>query len=337
MKTPTSNATQGTAAMTTVRLIRRHLLRGIALPLGFAVAQVAPAWATIDNTVTVTATAPDSTTINPTATENVDVIDKTTGLNLVKAAAAPTVTAGANNTFTDTGDTIVYTYTLTNTGNVSLGAVAISDPGPTFDGNALAGTWNAPTYVSGDTDTDNRLDPTETWVYNTTYTLVQGDIDNALGVVDGVSNTASASATDPQSVPVNTPAVCPTCTATTTINGAPALTVAKVGTFDLGAGVVTADGATDNVPVGTVITYTYTITNTGPVTMSNVSLADVHNGSDPDPVPDADAATLIDNGTLLDSPNTNNGDLDWDTLAPGDALTVTATYTVTQDDVDNLQ
>lgn len=315
--------------------IRSRFLRGVALPAILGLAQVAPAFATIDNTVTVTATAPDASTISPTATENVDVIDKATGINLVKSATAPTVASGANNTFTDAGDTIAYTYTVTNTGNVSLGAVAITDAGPTFDGNALAGSWVAPTYVSGDTDTDNRLDPTETWTYSTTYTLVQGDIDNALGVANGVSNTASAAAQDPDLIAVSTPGVCPTCTATTTITGTPALTVAKVGTF--GAGPTTADGATDNVPVGTVITYTYTITNTGPVTMSNVSLGDVHNGSGADPVPDADAATLTDNGAVGDSTNTTNGDSDYDTLAPGDVLTVTATYTVTQDDVDNLQ
>jgi len=40
---------------------------------------------------------------------------------------------------------------------------------------------------------------------------------------------------------------------------------------------------------------------------------------------------------LGDSPNTNTGDNLWGTLAPLDVLTLTATYTVTQDDVDTLQ
>ena len=314
---------------------RRLMASGVAMAL--ALSATAPAFATIDNTVTANGTPAAGTLTPATAIENVDVLDKTTGIALVKSATAPTVTAGANNTFTDAGDTIAYTYTITNTGNVSLGAVAITDPGPTFNGNPLSGTWNAPTLTSGDTDGDNRIDPTETWVYNTTYTLVQGDITNALGVANGVSNTASVASTDPQSQPVNTPAICPTCTATTTINGAPSLTVAKIATYDLGAGVVTADGATDNVPAGTIITYTYTITNTGPVAIADVTLADAHGGYGADPVPDPDGATLVDNGTLLDSPNTTNGDSDWDTLGPGDVLTVTATYTVIQDDVDNLQ
>ncbi|MBK8457072.1 MAG: hypothetical protein IPL47_08200 [Phyllobacteriaceae bacterium] len=278
---------------------------------------------------------PTAGTLTPaTANESVDVIDKTTGVNLVKSVTAPTVLGGANATFTDAGDTVTYTYTITNTGNVSLGAVAITDPGPTFDGNPLGGTWVAPTLTSGDTDSDNRIDPTETWVYNTTYTLVQGDVDNALGVTNGVSNTASVATQDPDAVPVTTPGVCPTCTAETTITGTPTLAVTKVATYDLGAGVVTADGTTDNVPVGTVITYTYTITNTGPVTIDNVTLADAHLGTGTVPVPDPDGATLTDNLPAGGSSNTPSGDNDYDVLAPGDMLTVTATYTVDQGDID---
>ena len=117
--------------------------------------------------------------------------------------------------------------------------------------------------------------------------------------------------------------------------GAPALAVSKVATF--GAGPTTADGTTDNVAAGTAITYTYTITNTGNQSISSISMNDVHNGSGSDPVPDPDTAVLTDNGTSGDSTNTTTGDGRWDVLGPGDTLTLTATYTVTQQDVDQLQ
>ncbi len=63
----------------------------------------------------------------------------------------------------------------------------------------------------------------------------------------------------------------------------------------------------------------------------------MHDGSGPPPTPDADGATLTDNGSTGDSTNPTTGDGVWDTLAPGDVLTVTATYTITQNDVDTKQ
>lgn len=94
---------------------------------------------------------------------------------------------------------------------------------------------------------------------------------------------------------------------------------------------------TSNLIAGDVVTYTYTITNTGGTDLLNVSLADVHNASGPVPTPDTDSATLTDNGAIGGSSNSTTGNGVWDVLAPDDTLTVTATYTVTQDDVDTLQ
>ncbi len=97
----------------------------------------------------------------------------------------------------------------------------------------------------------------------------------------------------------------------------------------------TAD-STMNVPAGTLITYTYVVTNTGNQPISNISLVDVHNGSGPVPVPSGETLSS-DNGVPGDSTDatTNNGT--WDILAPFDAVTFTGTYTVTQQDVDTLQ
>jgi uncharacterized repeat protein (TIGR01451 family) len=96
----------------------------------------------------------------------------------------------------------------------------------------------------------------------------------------------------------------------------------------------TAD-KTSNVIVGDVITYTYKVLNDGNVTIHNITLADVHNASGPAPIPGSEILTDVPPlGNSTDAAP-NNGV--WTDLAPGDTVTFTATYTVTQSDVDNLQ
>jgi hypothetical protein len=90
-----------------------------------------------------------------------------------------------------------------------------------------------------------------------------------------------------------------------------------------------------DVTLGQVITYTYRVTNTGDQFISNVTLSDSHGGSGPAPTP-AGEALAADNAPLGDSTDAaSNGS--WDTLAPGDEVTFTGTYTVTQNDIDTLQ
>jgi hypothetical protein len=97
----------------------------------------------------------------------------------------------------------------------------------------------------------------------------------------------------------------------------------------------TADDDTD-VIAGQVITYTYVVTNTGSQSLSNVSLSESHNGSGPPPVPGGEFLSS-DVGAPGDSTDATPGDGVWSVLAPGDSITMTATYTVTQSDVDTLQ
>lgn len=108
------------------------------------------------------------------------------------------------------------------------------------------------------------------------------------------------------------------------VPGAPALTISKVATPDT------------NVAAGTTVTYTYTVQNTGNQVVTNISLNDVHAGSGPAPVPGNETLTT-DAGTANDSSDSTPNDGQWSTLAPGDVITLTATYTITQNDVDTKQ
>jgi uncharacterized repeat protein (TIGR01451 family) len=113
------------------------------------------------------------------------------------------------------------------------------------------------------------------------------------------------------------------CTYTNNWPG-PALTIQKTANT---AGPVT---------VGQVITYTYVITNPSPVTINNITVADAHNGLGMPPVPGSEFllndAAPTGNSTDVTA---NNGT--WTTLATGDTIRFTSTYTVTQSDIDFRQ
>jgi uncharacterized repeat protein (TIGR01451 family) len=91
-----------------------------------------------------------------------------------------------------------------------------------------------------------------------------------------------------------------------------------------------------NAAAGDVITYTYKVTNNGNVTIKNITLADVHNAAGPAPVPGSEILTT-DAPPLSNSTDATPANGVWSNLAPGDSITFTATYTVRQSDVDNLQ
>jgi uncharacterized repeat protein (TIGR01451 family) len=74
-------------------------------------------------------------------------------------------------TCTSVGDTITYTFTVTNPGTTPITNITITDP-----------LLTAPNPVvpillaSGDTNGDMSLDVNETWIYTATYAITQNDI-----------------------------------------------------------------------------------------------------------------------------------------------------------------
>jgi uncharacterized repeat protein (TIGR01451 family) len=284
----------------------KYRMTGLALSLLALGTQASPVWATIDNTVTVSGTAPDSSPVTATDTENVDVQNAAPQISLNKTHTFAPGGDLNNNGLVDAGDIILFTYTVTNPGNVTLSNIVASD-------TAFQGTGTTPSISPA---TVASLAPGGTATFTSTYTVPAGDLvipanlDNdidttgqAVGNYDPGTGNVVLSATDPDAVPLNI---------------VPLLSVSK-----------TASPST-NVPVGTVVTYTYTVTNGGTVPIANVTLADnVTAGSSPDPVPAFSSWTTQNGSTVTGNTIT--------LLNPGAVAVFTGTYTVTQSDVDTLQ
>ncbi len=151
---------------------------------------------------------------------------------------AKTITAG--DPYADVGDVITYELTATNTGDVTLSNVMISDPAATLGACAPAQPAT--------------LAPNETLVCPASYTVGQGDIN-----AGSFTNNASVEAIDPNTDPVSD-------TDSATAQGpaaAPALDVLKERTDSI-----------DPIEVGSVLEYTITVTNSGNVTLFDIIVAD---------------------------------------------------------------
>jgi uncharacterized repeat protein (TIGR01451 family) len=91
---------------------------------------------------------------------------------------------------------------------------------------------------------------------------------------------------------------------------------------------------TTPVNVGQVITYTFRVTNPSTVAINNIQINETFSGFGLVPVPGNETLTT-DNAPVGNSTDsaTNNGV--WSVLGPSDVITMTATYTVVQADIDN--
>ena len=276
-----------------------------------------PAGAT---TATINIAIIDDLVVDPGETVIVTLTSITSGLATLGATlsatntiadndvASLTVSKAVNQANIASPQTLTYTITVANTGNIPLTGPVITDT--LSNGSALTLT-SGPTLTSGDAAPLGTINVGETWIYTATYAVTQANINNGATITN--SATFKTNETLLQS----------SNTVSTTITRTPQLTTLKTSSTPGPA------------PVGTVITYTYQVTNSGNVTMTNVSVADTHNGSGTfvgpdsetlftDVAPSGDSTDLLANGS-------------WDTLGPGDTLKFTATYTVTQQDVDLLQ
>ncbi len=145
------------------------------------------------------------------------------------------------------GSPVTWTYAVTNTGNVALSNVAVTDD--------QLGTI---TSFSGDTDNDGLLDLTETWTYSKTGTAVAGNYSN-IGTVTGKYNGTTVTDDDPSNY----------------FGANPSLDVEKFVSVDGGATFVDADSPTGPFALsGTNPQFKFVVTNTGNVALTNVNLTD---------------------------------------------------------------
>ncbi|MCS5491997.1 DUF7507 domain-containing protein, partial [Algoriphagus limi] len=169
---------------------------------------------------------------------------------------------------TEEGEEITYTITVTNTGNVTLENVTIVDSQTGLVVNV--GT----------------LKPGESKTVDTTYPVDQDDVDTGSVTNEATATGESPSAGDDD--PTDTDEV------TTPITPLPSIEMVK-----------TADKESVS-EVGEVVTYTLTVTNTGNVTKTDVTVSDPLTGY----------TEVIE------------------TLAPGESVVLTTEYVVTQEDLD---
>lgn len=301
---------------------------------------------------------------------NVTVTDPLVGLSAISGNPIASLAPGANATLTATytitqADVNNGNVTNTATASSNEGATDVSDgDGPTTDGNADTDPTNDPTVVtltqtpaiaiiktgirlddnddgaaakdeiieytftvintgnvsifnvsledpllggvisgpaSGDLNNDNILDVGESWIYQANYTLTQGDVDSGLvtnqATVKGdVNQTDSVQdLSDDNSNMEDDPTVI-------ILPSLPTIGLIKTGTFN--------DENSDGfAQIGETISYVFTVKNTGTTTLSNISIQD--------------PLATVEGGPLA-------------SLAPGEsnATTFTATYAITQADID---
>jgi Calx-beta domain/Domain of unknown function DUF11 len=250
--------------------------------------------------VTLTSVSSGLATLGATLVATVTITDND--------VASLTVSKAVNQSNISSPQTLTYTITVANTGNIPLTGPVITDS--LSNGSTLTLT-SGPTLTSGDAAPFGIIDVAETWIYTATYAVTQSNINGGATITNSATFNTNETVLQTSN------------TVSTTITSTPQLTTLKT---------ASTPGPT---PVGTVITYTYRIRNSGNVTMTNVVVADTHNGSGTFVGPGSetlltDVAPLGDSTDLLTNAS-------WDTLGPGDTLEFTATYTVTQQDVDLLQ
>ncbi|OYC97936.1 hypothetical protein CI089_05275 [Microbacterium sp. Yaish 1] len=218
----------------------------------------------IENVATATGTPPAGAPVSDEAPALVALPDPVPAISLEKSGALD-------------GDAIAYSFTATNTGDVTLTDVAIADVLPGLS-EITYGAWPGASGV---------LAPGQSVTATATYALTQADRD--AGVVE---NTATVVGTPPTGDPVT-----------------------DEDDFDLplppNAGIsLVKTGVVD----GDRISYEFRAANTGDVTLSAVSIADVLPG--------------LSEITYGAWPGASG------VLAPGQSVTATATYALTQADRD---
>ncbi len=186
----------------------------------------------ISNTGTATGTTPTGAEV--TATSTVTIPGPKPAISLAKTASVPR--------FSAPNTKVTYSYKVTNTGDVPLSAVGVTD-------NKL-GTVSCP---------DTTLTPAQTETCTATYTTTQADVDHG-----SISNDATADGTAPSGAKVM---------ATASVNLPAAQTP--------GLSLVKSASISTFATAGTEVTFSYLLTNTGNTTLHDLTITDPMPGLSP--------------------------------------------------------
>ncbi len=212
------------------------------------------------------------------------------GLSVLKSSTTPSYAA--------VGASIAYNFLVTNTGNVTVGTIAVSDTqsAPATQANLSAVTCPTPS-----------LAPLATETCTATYSVTQADLDHG-----SVADSATASGIPTGSV--------------TPVTSSPSLLSVPAAATPRSAWPSRSPRGGPYNTVGQSITYQFLATNTGNVTMTGVGVTDTQS---------APAGTLS-TGPSCASLATPSGPCSGAStaLAPGQVATFTGTYSVTQADLD---
>ncbi|SUJ03796.1 Uncharacterized protein conserved in bacteria [Sphingobacterium spiritivorum] len=203
----------------------------------------------------------------------VTTAEQLAGVALVKTAAA--------GSYRNVGDKIEYTLKVTNTGNVTLRNIVIID-------SKIAGA------IRLDKTT---LAPQEVATATALYTITQSDLDKGQ-----VTNTAKVTAKEPNGNEVSDISGSAIGNDNPTVT--PLIQEGKIAIIKLASNGIYSK-------VGDEITYTFTLTNTGNVTLTNVKVTD----------PKIDGVITLGKTTLT----------------PGESVSGQASYQITQDDLNSKQ
>ena len=233
---------------------------------------------------------------------------------LTQQAPSVKVEKRADPTSVKVGETINYTVTVTNDGNVKLTDVAVQDEmmssktatvtakDSTGAEVALDGTWNGSTYTIAN------LPVAVTYTFEYSYTATENDVKS------GVSNTVTVDAPNLPEDPSDTVKV-------QVLD--PKIDIEKALTAVNGEGVPTDY----NAQVGDELTYTITVNNIGNTAFTGITVTDTMWGSDK-----VTSATF--NMGIDQEINVSNGSYTHEQVFTAEAhFTITYTYTVQSSDI----
>ena len=242
---------------------------------------------TVLNTATVAGTSPDGITVT-------DTDDALTELALEPGILLEKTSEPSIRTNAQAGDVVPFLFTVTNTGNCTLTDFAVED--------ALEGIsdvlidWSSSSDESTGEDT---LAGGESVTGEAFYTLTQEDIDRGK-----IVNTACVTASDPDGTIVRS-------------DDEASVLLPENGEIEIVK--ESAGGIDENTVAGDTVHYIFTVTNTGNVTLTDVSITD-----------DLPGLGIITYAWDESSdPETPNG-----TLSPGETVSASADYVLTQEDID---